>query len=75
VAPWQQTVAKVNDTTINMRYFVKMLRYYSGGSTDESSLREIAASVLEQVEKNELIRQKAPTMDIEVTPEEITETI
>jgi len=75
VAPWQQTVAKVNDTTINMRYFVKMLRYYSGGSTDESSLREIAASVLEQVEKNELIRQKAPTMDIEVTPEEITEAI
>jgi len=58
-----------------MRYFVKMLRYYSGGSTDESALREIAPAVLEQIEKNELIRQKAPTMDIEVTPEEITETI
>ena len=75
VTPWQQRVAKVNDTTINMRYFVKMLRYYSGGSTDESALREIAPAVLEQIERNELIRQKAPTMDILVTPEEITEAI
>lgn len=75
VAPWQQAVAKVNDTTINMRYFVKMLRYYSGGSTDENALRGIAPAVLEQIERNELTRQKTPTIDIEVTPEEITEAI
>jgi len=75
VVPWQQPVAKVNDTTINMRYFVKMLRYYSGGSTDANALRGIAPAVLEQIERNELTRQKAPTIDIEVTPEEITEAI
>jgi len=77
VAPWQQPVAKVNDTTIDMRYFVKMLRYnvLRYEIKDKEVIRQIAPAVLKQIENNELIRQKAPTMDIEVTPEEITERI
>lgn len=66
VAPWQQAVAKVNDTTINMRYYVKMLRVYPQQSPDE---------VLTTIMGNELIRQRATNLGIEVSPEEITETI
>ena len=66
MAPWQQAVAKVNDTTINMRYFVKMLRVYPQQSPDE---------VLTTIMGNELIRQGATNLGIEVSPEEITERI
>lgn len=65
VAPWQQAVAKVNDTTIGMRYFVKMLRVYSQ-TPDE---------VLSRIIRDELIRQGATKLGIEVSPEEITERI
>jgi len=75
VTPWQQTVAKVNDTTIDMRYYVKMLRFYSwtsGATVDEISF---PYQVLRVIEDNEVIRQEASMMDIKVTSEEITETI
>ena len=66
VAPWQQAVAKVNDTTIDMRYFVKMLRVYPQQSPDQ---------VLSRIMSDELIRQGATKLGIEASPEEITERI
>lgn len=65
MAPWQWSVAKVNDTTIDMRYFVKMLRVYSG-SPDE---------VLDVIANNELIRQGATKLGIYISPADVTETI
>jgi len=65
VAPWQRSVAKVNDTTIDMRYFVKMLRAYPQ-SPDE---------LLSMIIRDELLRQGATELGIEVIPEEITEKI
>lgn len=65
VAPWQRSVAKVNDTTIDMRYFVKMLRAYPR-SPDE---------LLSMIIRDELLRQGATKLGIEVSSEEITEKI
>ena len=70
VAPWQQTVAKVNDTTIDMRYFVKMLRYEMFRADPQSP-----EQVLSTIMRDELIRQGATKLGIEVSPEEITERI
>jgi len=75
VTPWKQTIAKVNDTTIDMRYFVKMLRFYSwtsGATVDKISF---PYQVLQVIEENELIRQAAPRFDITVSPDEVTERI
>ncbi len=75
VTPWQQTVAKVNDTTIDMRYYVKMLRFYSWTSGVAVNDISFPYQVLRVIEDNEVIRQGASMMDIKVTSEEITETI
>ena len=75
VTPWKQPIAKVNDTTIDMRYFVKMLRFYSwtsGATVDKVSY---PYQVLRIIEDNELIRQAAPRFDITVSPDEVTERI
>jgi len=70
VAPWQRPVAKVNDTTIDMRYFVKMLRYEMLRPNPQSP-----EDVLSRIVGGELIRQGATELGIEVSADEITESI
>ncbi len=91
VAAWTQPVVKIgnetignatsgnvikgNVTVLNMSYFVKMLRLYSLGSQGNISSTTFPYQVLAQLENDELVRQAAPGLGLQVTTAEVTETI
>jgi foldase protein PrsA len=91
VAAWTQPVVKIgnetignatagnvtkgNVTVLDMRYFVKMLRFYSLVSTGNISSTSFPYQALQWVEDDELVRQAAPGLGIQVTPDEVTEKI
>ena len=67
--PLHQTVIKVNDTEFNMDYYVKMFKFYAKGQPPQYS-QYLADSVMEVIERNELIRQGAEKLSITVTDDE-----
>lgn len=71
VGAWSQRVAQVNDTSIDMSHFVKMLRLYR---TTEPPILD-PWEVLRVIEENELIRQEAASLGLTVSPEEVTSEI
>jgi len=91
VAAWTQPVVKIgnetignatagnvtkgNVTVLNMSYFVKMLRLYSLGSQGNISSTTFPYQVLQQLENDELVRQAAPGLGLQVSPNEVTDTI
>jgi len=75
VASWRQPVVKVNDVTLDMNYFVKMLRFYARNPDITVDTFTYPYQVLQVIEDNELIQQGAPGLNIQVTPDEITEEI
>jgi parvulin-like peptidyl-prolyl isomerase len=64
-------VVKGNVTTLDTRYYVKMLRLYSlmGGNSSSSSF---PYQVLQQLEDDELVRQAAPKLGLQVSQDEVT---
>jgi parvulin-like peptidyl-prolyl isomerase len=91
VAAWTQPIAKIgnetignatagnvtkgNVTVLDMRYYVKMLRYYSLAQQGNISSASYPYQVLQQIENNVLVRQAAPGLGIQVTPDEVTQRI
>ena len=75
VAAWHQPVVKVNETTFDMDYFVKMLRFHSLASGLDVNDYSSHFNVLRDIEDDELIVQQAAVFGIEVAPDEITKTI
>lgn len=70
--PLHEIVLEVNGTKFDMEYYVKMLKYYTQNiSTDYISL--MANSVVEIIERNELVKQEAPALGITVSDEEVDE--
>lgn len=67
--PMHETVIKVNNTTFNMGYYVKMLEI-SGGSYPEY-LPYLTDQVVTAIEQNELIRQEAESLGIVVTNSDV----
>lgn len=75
VAVWHKPVARVSATTIDMNYYVKMLRFYSAVwrvNVDELSF---PYQVLQAIEENEIIRQEANRLGLTVPSDEVTATI
>jgi len=70
--PLHQTVIKVNDVKFDMNYYVKMLRYYGTGQS-EQYLQFFADGIPEIIQKNELMRQGAAELGISVSSDEIDE--
>ncbi len=75
VAIWHKPVAKVNDTVLDMAYYVKMLRLYTLSSGQQIDSAAIGYQLLVQLENDELVKQKTPELGIEITQNEITERI
>jgi foldase protein PrsA len=75
IAVWHRPVAKVNETTLDMDYYVKMLRFYSRNPELTIDTSIYPSQVLRVLEDNELILQFAPDLDINVTSDEIMEEI
>ncbi len=71
VAPWGRAVAQVNDTTLNMDYLVKMVRLFRATTGGDVDPRQVAQAI----EENELIRQKAATLGIAVSADDVTAAI
>jgi parvulin-like peptidyl-prolyl isomerase len=73
--PWHQPIVKVNGQVFDMRYYVKTLRFYkalSGAEQQDTSQDvQLAQYLVEIIQGNELVRQKAEDFDIDVN--DITE--
>jgi foldase protein PrsA len=88
VAAWTQPVVKIgnetignatagnvirgNVTTVDMRSYVKMLRYNYLISNGNISSDTFPSEVLQQIESDELMRRGAPSLSIYVSPDEVT---
>ena len=68
--PLRETVIKVNDTEFTMDYYVEMLKI-EGFYHQTPDVSYIADSVLQNIPRNELIRQGALELGISVTDEEM----
>ncbi|HEY51654.1 MAG TPA: hypothetical protein G4O20_07620 [Dehalococcoidia bacterium] len=68
--PLQETVIKVNETEFTMDYYVEMLKL-EGSYHQTSDLSYLTSSVVQNIQRNELIRQGALELGISVTDEEV----
>ncbi len=71
VRVWNTPVAKVNGTTLDMDYFVKMVRFFRATTGTAVDPWQVSRALAE----NELIRQEAARLGITVSEEEVTEMI
>jgi parvulin-like peptidyl-prolyl isomerase len=67
--PLRETVIEVNETKFDMDYYIKMLKYYAGTSTQY--MQFMTDYVITVIEQNELIRQEAMELGISVSEEEV----
>lgn len=68
--PRHQTVIKVNDVEFDMNYYIKMLRFY--GKDQPAEYRHyLADKVVQRIERDELIRQGAVKLGINVSDDEV----
>ena len=68
--PLQETVIKVNDTEFTMGYYVEMLKL-EAAYHQTSDMSYVASSVVQNIKRNELIRQAALELGISVADEEV----
>ncbi len=68
--PLRETVIRVNDTEFTMDYYVEMLKI-EGSYRQAPDVSYVADSVLQNIPRNELIRQGALELGISVTDEEV----
>jgi len=68
--PLRETAIKVNDTEFTMDYYIEMLKL-EGTYHSESNLSSVADTVLQNIQRNELIRQGALDLGISVDDKEV----
>lgn len=69
----RQTVIEVNDVSFDMGYYIDSLKFHSAGQTQY--LQFFLDSVVENIEQNELMRQKALELGFSVSQDEIKQEI
>lgn len=74
IKPMRQAVIEVNDTSFSMGYYMKTLEVYAK-NVEPNQVYYMADIVANQIIQDELIRQGAESLEIEVSPQEITEQI
>jgi len=70
VKPLSQPVVRVNDAVFDMDYYIKILDIYSQGQ-ESAVVSAMADMVIEAIEQNELVRQRAAGLGTGVSDEEI----
>lgn len=68
--PLKQTVIEVNGTKFNMGYYIEALKYHTEGQSAQYTLF-LLDPVLESIERNELIRQRALELGISISDKEV----
>ncbi len=71
--PLRQTVIEVNDVSFDMDYYIKSLEFQSAGQTQ--FLQFFIDSVVESIEQNELMQQKALGLGFSISQDEIKQEI
>lgn len=71
VAPYQQTVIKVNDVSFNYDYYIKMYDIMTKGQKDKTMLTYYQDVVANVIQQGEVVKEKAASVGITVTDEEI----
>lgn len=74
VFPFNQVIVKVNDRSFTMTDYVRTLRLFKTGSDisgQQLNLGVVPFEVLQIMEDNELLRQAAPSVGLQVTDQEI----
>lgn len=74
IKPFHEIVIEVNDTSFNMDYYVKTFDAYTKGM-ESSQLYYMPDIITNQIVQDELIRQGANSLGIEVTDKEIDKEI
>lgn len=74
IKPMRQTVIEVNDTSFSMGYYMKTLEVYAK-NVEPNQVYYMADMVANQIIQDELIKQGAESLEIEVSPQEVTEQI
>jgi hypothetical protein len=72
--PIHQTVIKVNDTEFNMGYYIDTLRSIGSGQSAES-IQSLADTAVQEIERNEIVRQGALELNISVNNNEVKEAL
>jgi len=72
--PSRETILRVNNAEFTMDYYVEMLKL-QGANQPETYLSYIADGVLQNIQRNELIRQGAMELGISVADEEVKKTL
>lgn len=70
--PMHKTIVTVNDTSFDMNYYIKMLKYYGQGQP-ANYLYFLADTVVEIIQRNELVRQEAEELGISVSNDDVDE--
>lgn len=70
VRPLRQPIVRINDTVLDMGYYLEALDLFTGGQ-ETSVVSLMADMTVQTLERNELVRQGAPDLGISVTAEEI----
>ncbi|MEJ2739995.1 MAG: hypothetical protein P8105_09255 [Dehalococcoidia bacterium] len=65
VKPYRQPVLKVNDTIINMKYYLEMAKLYTK-NLDRNQGMAMAEMAVGAIMQNELINQHAPELGVTV---------
>ncbi len=68
--PMHEIVIRVNDTSFNMNYYVKTLKYYGEGQSSYY-IAYLADEAVKIIEQNELVRQEATELGISVSDSEV----
>ncbi len=71
ILPYQKTVLKVNDASFSMQYYIDTLTFMSQGTTTDmiKYYQDVTSTAIEQAE---LIKEKAPSMGITASDDEIS---
>jgi parvulin-like peptidyl-prolyl isomerase len=72
VDPTTGNTVKGDVTTLDMRYFVKLLRLYTLTSQGNTTSSSFPYQVLQQIENDELVKRAAPGLAIYVSQDEVT---
>lgn len=70
VAPGLGTIVRVNDTILNVNYYLKMLRLRVAQQS-QPDYSQVPIQLVQDLVNEELVRQGVPKLGIHVTPEEI----
>ena len=68
--PRHQTVITVNDASFDMNYYIDALKYYGQGMTIQQ-MYSLADGVVTIIEQNELIKQEALNLGINISNQEV----